>query len=352
MDDHIIPVTTNYLEAVYGPAPTFESLPQGDAVKRVLVEDFTAHQCGNCPAAAIIAEDLVANYEGQIAMAIHAGNLANTDEGYFDTDWTTEEGDVFGTIGSGQSRRSHQPHQRRWVVLGAGTVGGKSGGRDEPRSRPRASIRLRMGPGERTFEPAPARTFYDDVTGPVQVAWLTESHIFDYQLDYSADPEVVADYEFNHVLRGSVHGALGIGFGDAAGGAAPGMSPLNRLRSRNEWMIENATVLAVVSDANGYVLNVAEITWTDAIGRIVHARIHLRIVHGTGTKKIRYVFGPTAWGFSATQVHGDQISGFNKFGLCAGATDDIRRSERKASNGVSCTPRRAAVGFPIPKMAT
>lgn len=34
-------------------------------------------------------------------------------------------------------------------------------------------------------------------------------------------------------------------------------------------------------------------------------------------------------GFSATQVHGDQISGFNKFGLCAGATIDIRRSERQ-----------------------
>ncbi|MEE3164285.1 MAG: porin family protein [Bacteroidota bacterium] len=32
-------------------------------------------------------------------------------------------------------------------------------------------------------------------------------------------------------------------------------------------------------------------------------------------------------GFSATQVHGDQISGFNKFGLCAGASVDIRRSE-------------------------
>jgi hypothetical protein len=34
-------------------------------------------------------------------------------------------------------------------------------------------------------------------------------------------------------------------------------------------------------------------------------------------------------GFSATQVHGDQISGFNKFGLSAGATLDIRRSARQ-----------------------
>lgn len=30
-------------------------------------------------------------------------------------------------------------------------------------------------------------------------------------------------------------------------------------------------------------------------------------------------------GFSSTQVHGDQISGFNKFGISAGATLDIRR---------------------------
>ena len=34
-------------------------------------------------------------------------------------------------------------------------------------------------------------------------------------------------------------------------------------------------------------------------------------------------------GFSATQVHGDQISGFNKFGLSAGASLDIRRTPRQ-----------------------
>jgi hypothetical protein len=72
---------------------------------------------------------------------------------------------------------------------------------------------------------------------------------------------VVADYEFNHVLRGSVHGALGIGFGDAAsGGAAGDVATQSATFAWNEaWVIENATVLAVVSDANGYVLNVAEI---------------------------------------------------------------------------------------------
>lgn len=33
-------------------------------------------------------------------------------------------------------------------------------------------------------------------------------------------------------------------------------------------------------------------------------------------------------GFSAAQVHGDQISGFNKFGISTGATIDVRRNAR------------------------
>ena len=96
IEDPVIPVTTNYLEALYGPAPTFDALPASSAEQRVLIEDFTAHQCGNCPAAAIIAENLAEAHDGLVSvMAIHAGDLANTDDDHFDTDWTTEEGDVF-----------------------------------------------------------------------------------------------------------------------------------------------------------------------------------------------------------------------------------------------------------------
>ena len=96
IEDPVIPVTSNYLEAVYGPAPVFDALPLSSAEKRVVVEDFTAHQCGNCPAAAIIAEDIAATHEGLVSvMAIHAGDLATTDDEYFDTDWTTEEGNAY-----------------------------------------------------------------------------------------------------------------------------------------------------------------------------------------------------------------------------------------------------------------
>ena len=32
IEDPVIPVTTNYLEALYGPAPTFDALPASSAV--------------------------------------------------------------------------------------------------------------------------------------------------------------------------------------------------------------------------------------------------------------------------------------------------------------------------------
>ena len=265
IEDPVIPITTNYLDEVYGDAPSFEPLPQGDAVKRVLVEDFTAHQCGNCPAAGVIAEGMAADYAGRVSvMAIHAGNLAVTDDGYFDTDWTTEEGDVFWD----QLDFQANPLGRINRIGGVGAFWPPAQWEEQ------AVNEMAIDPAvglQYDYEWVPANghlnlhlhgTFYEDVAGPIQVAWLIlESHIIDYQLDYSADPEVVEDYEFNHVLRGSVHGALGIGFGDVAVGASAGdVAKQSATFTWDEtWVIENATVLAVVLDANGYVVNVAEI---------------------------------------------------------------------------------------------
>ena len=66
--------------------PVFE--PLGSDIQKVLLEDFTAHQCGNCPPAAELAHDLAVEHPGVvIPLGIHAGDLANTNDNY-PTDWT------------------------------------------------------------------------------------------------------------------------------------------------------------------------------------------------------------------------------------------------------------------------
>ncbi|PLW99866.1 MAG: hypothetical protein C0591_02145 [Marinilabiliales bacterium] len=49
----------------------------GEAVKKVLLEDYTGHDCVNCPTAAVVAEDLKELYGDQlVVMAVHAGFFA------------------------------------------------------------------------------------------------------------------------------------------------------------------------------------------------------------------------------------------------------------------------------------
>ena len=265
IEDPVIPVTSNYLEAVYGPAPVFDALPLSSAEKRVVVEDFTAHQCGNCPAAAIIAEEIAATHEGLVSvMAIHAGDLATTDDEYFDTDWTTEEGDAYWDELDFQAN----PLGRVNRVNGTGAFLAPAQWNDIVTSEldkdisVGLQIRQSWEPVNRHLNLHLHGTFYETITGPIQLAWLIlESNIIDYQLDYSSDPAVVADYEFDHVLRGSVHGARGLGFGDAAGGAAAGDEAMQSvtLTWEENWILENATILAVVTDSEGYILNSLEI---------------------------------------------------------------------------------------------
>jgi hypothetical protein len=64
----------------------------------ILVEDYTGHKCTNCPDAAITAEELEDDTAlGVVVVAIHAsadGSFQATD-GTYQTDFTTEAGDVY-----------------------------------------------------------------------------------------------------------------------------------------------------------------------------------------------------------------------------------------------------------------
>ncbi|MFM7813398.1 MAG: hypothetical protein ACKO66_02655, partial [Flavobacteriales bacterium] len=83
-----------YREDLYGPPPVFG--PSGPAHQRVLLEDFTGHDCGNCPNGHVVAHDLLDAHADDIAVvAIHAGSLAAPFPPDFPNDWTTTEGEYY-----------------------------------------------------------------------------------------------------------------------------------------------------------------------------------------------------------------------------------------------------------------
>ena len=67
-------------------------------VQKVLLEDYTGHQCGNCPSAAVKSREQKAIYgEKLVVMAVHAGYFAKYDKAPFTTNWTTPEGEEWNT---------------------------------------------------------------------------------------------------------------------------------------------------------------------------------------------------------------------------------------------------------------
>lgn len=81
------------------PTPSFDTIT-GTPQKNVLFEEFTGHQCGNCPGSTLFANTTLKNQFGNrmIIVSVHAGTLAEPlppGSGKFETDFRTPHGDTY-----------------------------------------------------------------------------------------------------------------------------------------------------------------------------------------------------------------------------------------------------------------
>ena len=83
------------------------------------------------------------------------------------------------------------------------------------------------------------------LSGEIRLALLiNENNLIAAQLDYGSDPEVIADFEHNHMLRGSLSGADGLVIAtDPSAGSTVQMD--YTMAWNPEWVQENCHVLAV-----------------------------------------------------------------------------------------------------------
>lgn len=237
-------------------APVFE--PLASDVQRVLLEDFTAHQCGNCPPAAELAHNLAVEHPGVvIPLGIHAGDLANTSDDY-PTDWTSDESVVFwndlsfqvNPVGrvNRQADETAVKFEDEWVE--AVDL--------ELAKSPLAGLQMAV-----EFDEAAGKlavhvhtTWFEDLEGQSRLALLvSENHLFGPQLYYGNDPEYVVDYEFEHLLRGSLTGAKGLVVAENA--AAGHAEQLCYASSWNPaWDAVHTDIVAVLTADNGSVIQV------------------------------------------------------------------------------------------------
>jgi hypothetical protein len=81
------------------PVPTFPTVT--NHTKKILIEDFTGHTCGNCPKAAKELHDIDSIYPGKIiGLGVHVGGYAAPTPGYNGSPQTAFTADYRTTVGT------------------------------------------------------------------------------------------------------------------------------------------------------------------------------------------------------------------------------------------------------------
>ncbi len=187
-----------------------------NGLRRILLEDYTGHECGNCPQAAEIAEDLLVQYPNQLSLlAVHAGHFAEPDpfDPKYALDLTTEDGDLYdsefgnsakgnpnGLINRTQDQTGNyvvKPAQ--WTTIVDSLVNSTTS------NNPEIDIEVTSiyNTEQKTLRLLSNVAVNQNLNGNYnQIAFLHEAGIIgNHKLYQGGQTLVIENYEFKHVLR-------------------------------------------------------------------------------------------------------------------------------------------------------
>lgn len=255
------------------------SFPDDNSVpdKKVLVEDYTGHNCGNCPAGGVILNDSMRAKYGDrlVAISVHAGDYANVcpglatcapgaPAGSFSVDYkcgtSVDWHDFFGVFfyPAGMIDRIDYPGDH---LKPKDSWDQEAQARLNMPAKARVRIQNTYTESDRKLRACIETKFLEEVTGDYKLSVvLTEDSIIDWQVWYGHNPELVPDYVHHHLLRTSLNTSFGVNV--ASGTTAANTTVVNgySIVLDANWNPEHCAVVAFVYNASTYeVMQVEEV---------------------------------------------------------------------------------------------
>ncbi|MDR0969158.1 MAG: Omp28 family outer membrane lipoprotein [Lentimicrobiaceae bacterium] len=224
-------------------------VPPGEAVRKVLLEEYTGHRCPNCPNGAAIAKQIQEIFgEQAIVMAVHAGMFSNPGSSPYTTDYRTAAGsawDSYFEVGN-QGYPSGIINRQRFdgkIVLGRDSWTEIVAGLVTVEADASITISPTYNGTTRKLELDINTEFLNVLEGEfwLQVC-LLESGMISAQLNQST---IIEDYVHNHVLRQDINGIWGE---TLASNVVVGekYSKLYEITLDEKYVAENCAVVAFV----------------------------------------------------------------------------------------------------------
>ena len=259
-----VPIAVSTVDTALCPVPLFPLMVPYH--KKVLLEEFTGHTCGNCPEAANEIKSLSAKYgDSLIPVSIHWGVYATPGASPYTYDFRIPEGEiihdffkVYAYPGGMVNRAdydsvnlTHFKFYNDWNTaiskeLNTAPEIGISIINDYKSTEGKLCIHVKS-------------EFLTNLTGEYRlVVLLTEDSIVKPHKDYSATPQDVLDYIHRHVLRASVNGAWGIKIAEGNLSANTSVIRSYTYPLNSEWNVSKLHVVAYIYNTSTYKILQAE----------------------------------------------------------------------------------------------
>jgi hypothetical protein len=263
-----IMVVVQSCDKVDGPYKKDIVAPTGE--RKVMVEDYTGHKCGNCPRAAKALYDLKSVYGDKLVIiGVHAGTFAtpfppaagiftydfrNPVSMELDTDFGISlAGNPNGMVNRRVVNGSHIISSTKWSSEIATVL-------SSPEPVPlNISINNSFNNNTRTLSADVTTEFYSTLNGTHKLCvYLVEDSIINWQKDYDATPNDIPDYVHREVLRGSMNGTYGDVVVNTNGGTSSTLSYSSVLDV--EWKEEHFSIVAFLyNEATKEILQVEQV---------------------------------------------------------------------------------------------
>jgi hypothetical protein len=201
-----------------------ESDPNGISQKKVLLEDYTGHKCGNCPKALDTINSIVAAYgESVIPVSIHSGYYSTLSGPNYLYNWVVEsptkpgynELDDFFQVSAngnpnGMINRKYYNTSSFTHIMGIDVW--KTEVNNALSSPLEATIKItnRYDTTSKQISSSITVRFLASLTGKYRLAtMLIEDSIVKPQKDYRFNPDDILNYTHRHALRGYLYSAFG-----------------------------------------------------------------------------------------------------------------------------------------------
>jgi hypothetical protein len=238
--------------------------------RKVLLEDYTGHTCGNCPRAAEAAEAIIQLHGNRVVvLGVHAGFFSvpvppaplpsGAPSGSYFTDFRTSAGTTydspqyFGISAVGNpngmvNRKAFNGNKivsyTNWasavqsLLIDSADIGTKIIASYNNSTR-EVSIKIR------------GKIYNSQINQNLKlVVLISESNIITWQTDYALSNNHVSDYKHKHVLRGTVNSTWGDNFASAQTPAGTIIEKSYSYNLNNSWNENNCSVVAFIYNEN------------------------------------------------------------------------------------------------------